>query len=90
LDQYEQYLELLEKTQAIRQRHPENSKVEQETINTRDHIYDNLEKPKGVLEKLDTLEARNVGMSHEENRRAHLRTRQAEIERLLGRPAKLR
>lgn len=91
LDTYEQNLELFEEMIILRSRvlvgtEGWNSELQQQFVQTRDGIYDNLErndpsyKDMGIFQKLDILEGRLVGIAEQRKRRDELQTRQAEIE----------
>jgi len=87
LDLYEKNLKLLETAQMAWEPYIEDPGVRQKFIKTRDHIFNDLEQPMGILEQLDILETRKTGLPNEKKRRAQLKARQERIEKLTGRPA---
>lgn len=92
LDQYENYLNLLEDLIIIRSQVEAGSEeytleLELEFVDTRDSIFHKLERSgeretqMGIFQKLDVLEGRNIGLEDQQDRRAELDDRQAKIER---------
>jgi len=100
LDQYEQYLSLMEDLIILRAQFERGSdewtpELQQRFSETRDRVYNSLEKQgdreddMGIFQKLDILEERTIGLGEQLKRRGKLRDRQDEIEvhRLfIGRP----
>lgn len=91
LQKYEGYLTILEnlivvRSQVKRGSGPWTPELEQHFLQTRDHIFHELEKrgkregQMGVFQLLDVLEERMVGIAEERRKRADLQARQAEIE----------
>lgn len=85
LQNYESYVELLNdliilRAQVARGPDEWSPELEERFVETRDGIYQSLEKPMGLFEKLDILEGRNTGLTDERKKRAELAARQAEIE----------
>ena len=91
LQKYESYLILLENLIILRSQveagsEPWTIELEQQFVQTRDHIYNSLEERSkkessmGVFQLLDILEGRMVGIAEERRKRENLHDRQAEIE----------
>lgn len=91
LQDYESNLLLLESLIVIRSQTeagsvPWTPELEQHFAETRDGVYNNLERrgneesSMGILQKLDILEGRTVSLGEARQRRAELQARQAEIE----------
>ncbi len=91
LEKYEGYLLLLENLIVIRSQvevgpDPWPPELEQQFVQTRDAVYDSLEKrgkkekDMGEFQLMDVLESRMVGIAEERRKRAELEARQAEIE----------
>ena len=66
--------------------HEEKQQVEQQFAQTKSGVYRNLERRgdreegMGILQKLDILEGRMIGIAEERRKRGDLENRQAEIE----------
>jgi hypothetical protein len=80
LEDYEGNLDVMEQLCAIREENLGQPEVEQQIMEVRDKIYSNLERPGGIFEKLNILEARNTGMLRERAKRTELQGRQSSIE----------
>jgi hypothetical protein len=80
LEDYEQNLDLLEQVRQIREKNLGQPDVEQKVLEVQRKIYNNLERPGGIFEKLDILEARNTGLLREREKRTKLQSRQSLIE----------
>lgn len=92
LKQYRDYLDVLENLIILRSQIEAGSQtsstpeLRQGFENTRDGVYNSLEKRSdreedmGVLQKLDVLEGRMVGVAEQRRMRDDLEARQAEIE----------